>query len=49
MRRVDEATTTSYADLYEWLAPGELLAEPSRSWAGDWARADPDSFTARST
>jgi glutamate synthase domain-containing protein 2 len=49
IRRVDEATTCSYADLYEWLQPGELLASPPPSWAEDWQRADPDSFTARGT
>ncbi|MEA2157404.1 MAG: hypothetical protein QOE11_3544 [Solirubrobacteraceae bacterium] len=49
MRRVDEATTSSYAELYEWLEPGELLAAPRESWAADWDRADPDSFKARIT
>jgi glutamate synthase domain-containing protein 2 len=48
IRRVDEASTRSYADLFEWLEPGELLASPRRSWAADWRRADPDSFQARS-
>jgi glutamate synthase domain-containing protein 2 len=46
MRRVDHVTSRSYAELYEWLAPGQLLAEPPASWAADWARADPDSFRA---
>ncbi|QEC46430.1 FMN-binding glutamate synthase family protein [Baekduia soli] len=44
IRRVDHATVRSYADLYRWLAPGELLADPPEDWAADWARADPDSF-----
>jgi glutamate synthase domain-containing protein 2 len=48
IRRVDEANTRSYAELYEWLEPGELLASPPRAWAADWRRADPDSFAARS-
>ncbi|MGI8623730.1 MAG: FMN-binding glutamate synthase family protein [Solirubrobacteraceae bacterium] len=48
VRRVDEATTCSFADLYQWLEPGELLASPRSSWADDWQRADPDSFRARS-
>ncbi|MEW2389307.1 FMN-binding glutamate synthase family protein [Streptomyces venezuelae] len=34
----------SYADLYEWLADGELLGEPPESWRADWAAADPDRF-----
>jgi glutamate synthase domain-containing protein 2 len=48
IRRVDEASTRSYAELFEWLEPGELLASPRRSWDADWRRADPDSFKARS-
>jgi glutamate synthase domain-containing protein 2 len=49
MQRVDESTTRSYAELYEWLKPGELLHAPPRSWAGDWRRADPDSFKGHTT
>jgi glutamate synthase domain-containing protein 2 len=44
MRRVDENTTKSYAELYEWLEPGELLDGPRESWAADWQRANPDGF-----
>ena len=44
-RRVDPCTERSYAELYEWLAPGQLLAEPPASWAADWQAADPDRFT----
>ena len=33
MRRVDHVTTRSYAELFEWLAPGELLDEPPEAWA----------------
>jgi glutamate synthase domain-containing protein 2 len=44
MRRVDHATVRSYGELYRWLEPGELLAEPPADWAADWALADPDSF-----
>jgi glutamate synthase domain-containing protein 2 len=44
MRRVDHATVRSYAELYRWLEPGELLAQPPADWAADWALADPDSF-----
>jgi hypothetical protein len=45
IRRVDEVSTSSYAELFEWLEPGELLDSPPVSWAADWRRADPDSFT----
>ncbi|WP_406165275.1 FMN-binding glutamate synthase family protein [Streptomyces sp. NBC_00996] len=43
-RRTDPTTVRSYAELYEWLAPGVLLQEPPDSWDMDWAAADPDSF-----
>lgn len=49
MRRVDHVESRSYDELYEWLAPGELLADPPEDWATDWARADPDSFRPRSS
>jgi glutamate synthase domain-containing protein 2 len=44
-RRVDPFTERSYEELYEWLEPGQLLAEPPDSWAADWKAADPDRFT----
>ncbi|MCW2982476.1 MAG: FMN-binding glutamate synthase family protein [Conexibacter sp.] len=47
MRRVDHITTRSYAELYEWLAPGQLLDEAPEAWAADWAHADPDGFAPR--
>jgi len=47
IRRVDEARTSSFAELYEWLEPGALLTGPPESWAADWERADPDSFKGR--
>jgi glutamate synthase domain-containing protein 2 len=47
VRRVDHATSRSYAELFQWLSPGELLEEPPQAWAADWRRADPDSFRPR--
>ncbi|AVV46862.1 FMN-binding glutamate synthase family protein [Streptomyces sp. ID05-04B] len=44
VRRTGPGTERSYAELYEWLAPGELLAGAPESWAADWKAADPDSF-----
>ncbi|MEW1906680.1 FMN-binding glutamate synthase family protein [Streptomyces sp. NPDC086147] len=44
-RRIDPVTERSYEELYEWLRPGQLLAEPPASWAADWKSADPDHFT----
>jgi glutamate synthase domain-containing protein 2 len=43
-RRVSPTDTRSYAELYEWLRPGQLLAEPPMGWVDDWERADPDRF-----
>jgi len=43
-RRIDQVRTATYAELYDWLAHGELLAEPPQGWAGDWAAARPDTF-----
>lgn len=47
IRRVGEITTRSYAEIYDWLEPGELLASAPEAWALDWERADPDSFKSR--
>ncbi|WP_249012047.1 FMN-binding glutamate synthase family protein [Conexibacter sp. DBS9H8] len=44
MRRVDHIRAASYAELYRWLEPGELLTDPPEAWASDWSRADPDTF-----
>ncbi|MCF3119225.1 FMN-binding glutamate synthase family protein [Streptomyces arenae] len=40
----------AYSELYEWLAPGQLLdggtsGGAPAGWADDWKRADPDRFT----
>jgi hypothetical protein len=45
VRRTGPATLRSYAELYEWLEPGALLAGPPQSWAADWKAADPDRFS----
>ena len=44
-RRTTPVSVRSYAELYEWLEPGQLLAEPPPRWARDWEAADPDRFT----
>jgi glutamate synthase domain-containing protein 2 len=44
MRRTSPTSTQSYAEIYDWLAPGELISEPPEAWAADWARANADSF-----
>jgi len=43
-RNVTATTTHSYAELYEWLEPGRLLAEPPQDWAADWGIATADRF-----
>ncbi|MGO2052261.1 FMN-binding glutamate synthase family protein [Glutamicibacter sp. BW80] len=43
-RRVNLQSTRSYASLFHWLQPGELLENPPASWREDWQEADPDHF-----
>lgn len=43
-KKVSATQQVSYAELYEWLAPGELIEQAPESWAFDWAAADADSF-----
>jgi glutamate synthase domain-containing protein 2 len=45
LRRTDPTTIRSYTQLYDWLEPGELTAQPPQEWAQDWKAADPDRFT----
>ncbi len=43
-KRLSPTEQRSYAELYEWLAPGELLDHVPAGWRSDWEIADPDSF-----
>jgi hypothetical protein len=43
-RRVSPYEEKSYAELYEWLEPAQLLDHTSGLWRSDWEHADPDSF-----
>ncbi len=43
-RNVTATRTHSYAELYEWLGPGELLSDPPATWAAEWAAASADHF-----
>jgi glutamate synthase domain-containing protein 2 len=44
-RRIEGQRTRTYAELYEWLMPGELLEEPApESWRSDWIEASADEF-----
>ena len=44
LRRIDQNTVRTYGDMYQWLEPGELLAEAPQEWAADWRAADADRF-----
>ncbi len=46
MLRMNTSSTQSpsYAELYEWLTPGQLLAEPPPAWQAAWNAASPDTF-----
>lgn len=44
-RRIEGQRTSTYADIYEWLMPGELLQDPQpESWRSDWVEASSDEF-----
>ncbi|KMO73680.1 Glutamate synthase [NADPH] large chain [Mycolicibacterium obuense] len=43
-RRIEGQRTNTYAEIYEWLAPGELLGDPPQSWRSDWVTASADAF-----
>ncbi len=43
-RRVDEREVASYAELFDYLTPGQLLSATPESWQRDWELADPDRF-----
>ena len=44
-RRITHGRIVSYADLVEPMETGQLLTGSAGSWADDWRRADPDTFT----
>ena len=45
LRRIDETTVKSYAELHPSLSPGELVGGASTSpWSEQWATATPDRF-----
>ena len=43
-RRIEGHCTRTYAEIYEWLMPGELLEDPPESWRSDWVTASADEF-----
>jgi glutamate synthase domain-containing protein 2 len=43
-RRIEGQRTRTYAEIYDWLMPGELLDVPPDEWLSDWIEASPDEF-----
>ena len=43
-RRIEGQRTRTYAEIYDWLVPGELLDDPPESWRSDWIEASADAF-----
>ncbi len=43
-RNVSATENYSYAELYEWLRPGELLDEPPRTWLAEWEASGASHF-----
>ncbi len=43
-RRIEGQRTRTYAEIYEWLVPGELLEDPPETWRSDWIEASADEF-----
>ena len=43
-RRIDSYRSGTYAEIYEWLMPGELLECPPESWLSDWIEASAEEF-----
>ncbi|MFI6041636.1 FMN-binding glutamate synthase family protein [Nocardia sp. NPDC051321] len=43
-KKISPTDQHSYAHLYEWLSPHQLINQPPETWATDWAAAQADSF-----
>ncbi|WP_431236307.1 FMN-binding glutamate synthase family protein [Mycolicibacterium aichiense] len=43
-RRIEGQRTRTYAEIYDWLMPGELLDDPPESWRSDWIEACAEEF-----
>ncbi|KAA0109471.1 FMN-binding glutamate synthase family protein [Mycolicibacterium sp. P1-5] len=43
-RRIEGQRTRTYAEIYDWLMPGELLDDPPESWRSDWVEASAEEF-----
>ncbi|WP_445170307.1 FMN-binding glutamate synthase family protein [Mycolicibacterium sp. Dal123E01] len=43
-RRIDFTANLTYAQIYEWLLPGELLNDPPATWLSDWIESSAKEF-----
>ena len=43
-RRIDTYRNRTYAEIYEWLMPGDLLECPPEAWLSDWIEACAEEF-----
>ena len=43
-RRIEGQRTRTYAEIYDWLMPCELLEDPPDSWRSDWVEACAEEF-----
>ena len=43
-RRINSHQSGTYAEIYEWLMPGELLESPPEAWLSDWIEASAEEF-----
>jgi hypothetical protein len=43
-RRIDCSHSRTYAEIYEWLMPGELLECPPETWLSDWIESSAEEF-----
>ncbi len=43
-RRIEGQRSSTYAEIYEWLMPDELLNDPPVSWLTDWIESSADEF-----
>ena len=43
-RRIDSYRSGTYAEIYEWLMPGELLESPPDTWLSDWIESSAEEF-----
>ena len=43
-RRIDSYRNGTYAEIYEWLMPGELVESPPETWLSDWIEASAEEF-----